>query len=117
MFDTASLLIFMSVNFIVLVTPGPAILYTVTRTIDQGRKAGLLSVYGLALGTLPHALAVAFGIAGILASSVIAFNVLKYLGAIYLIYMGICKLRHKKLPQLTTTATLKSVKQLFLKVL
>lgn len=96
MFDTASLLIFMSVNFIILVTPGPAILYTVTRTIDQGRKAGLLSVYGLALGTLPHALAVAFGIAGILASSVIAFNVLKYLGAIYLIYMGICKLRHKK---------------------
>jgi threonine/homoserine/homoserine lactone efflux protein len=79
-FDTTSLLIFAGANFIVL---------------DQGRKAGLLSVYGLALGTLPHALAVAFGVAGILASSFVAFNILKYLGATYLVYLGICRLLRK----------------------
>jgi threonine/homoserine/homoserine lactone efflux protein len=95
MFDTASLLIFAGANFLVLITPGPAILYTVFRSLDQGRKAGLLSVYGLALGTLPHALAVAFGVAGVLASSVVAFNILKYLGAAYLVYLGICRLRRK----------------------
>lgn len=75
--------------------PGPAILYTVSRSLDQGRRAGLLSVYGLALGTFPHAMAVAFGVAGLLASSVVAFNVLKYIGAAYLIYLGICRLRNK----------------------
>jgi threonine/homoserine/homoserine lactone efflux protein len=95
MFDTTSLVIFVSANFVVLITPGPAILYTVSRSLDQGRKAGLLSVYGLALGTLPHALAVAFGVAGLLASSVVAFNVLKYLGVAYLVYLGVCRLRLK----------------------
>lgn len=95
MFDTSSLLIFAGANLVVLVTPGPAILYTVSRSLDQGRKAGLLSVYGLAMGTLPHALAVAFGVAGVLASSLIAFSVLKYLGAAYLVYLGICRLRRK----------------------
>lgn len=95
MFDTKYLLIFAGVNFIVLITPGPAILYTVCRSLDQGRKAGLLSVYGLALGTLPHALAVAFGVAGVLASSIAAFNILKYLGAAYLVHLGICRLRQR----------------------
>lgn len=95
MLDTASLLIFACANFIVLITPGPAILYTVSRSLDQGRRAGLLSVYGLALGTLPHALAVAFGVAGVLASSAVAFSVLKYLGAAYLAYLGIQRLRRK----------------------
>lgn len=95
MFDMSSILVFAAANFIVLITPGPAVLYTISRSIDQGRKAGLLSVYGLALGTLPHALAVAFGVASILAASVVAFNVLKYLGAAYLIYLGISRLRQK----------------------
>jgi len=98
MFDTASLLIFAGANFVVLITPGPAVLYTVTRSINQGRKAGLLSVYGLALGTLPHALAVAIGVAGVLASSVVAFNALRYLGAAYLVYLGVCRLRGDKSP-------------------
>ena len=95
MFEATSLYIFAAANFVVLITPGPAVLYTISRTLDQGRKAGLLSVYGLALGTLPHALAVAFGVAGILASSIVAFNVLKYCGAAYLVYLGIRRLVNK----------------------
>ncbi|MBN1213344.1 MAG: LysE family translocator [candidate division Zixibacteria bacterium] len=114
MFDTASLLIFAGANFVVLITPGPAVLYTLSRTIDQGRNAGLLSVYGLALGTLPHALAVAFGVAGILASSILAFSVLKYLGAAYLIYLGISRLRRKKVAPVTNTGRLKVGKAAFI---
>ena len=65
--DPTSLLLFCTANFLVLIVPGPAVMYTITRSLDQGKTAGLLSVYGLAIGTLPHALAVAFGVAGLLA--------------------------------------------------
>lgn len=114
MFDTTSLLIFAGANFIVLITPGPAILYTISRSLDQGRKAGLLSVYGLALGTLPHALAVAFGVAGVIASSIVAFNVLKYLGAAYLVYLGISRLRRKNMTRAAGTAKPKVGKAAFI---
>ena len=73
-------------------------MYTVTRSLDQGRRAGLLSVYGLALGTLPHALAVALGVASLLASSVVAFNIMRYIGAAYLVYLGISRIRQKNAP-------------------
>lgn len=95
MLDTTSLALFCFANLIVLITPGPAVLYTVSRSLDQGRRAGLMSVYGLALGTFPHALAVALGVAGLLASSVVAFSILKYTGAAYLVYLGVCRLRRK----------------------
>jgi threonine/homoserine/homoserine lactone efflux protein len=93
--DPTSLLVFCTANFLVLIVPGPAVMYTVTRSLDQGRRSGLLSVYGLALGTFPHALAVAFGVAGLLASSVIAFEFMRYAGAAYLVYLGVCRFRHK----------------------
>ncbi|MEE9442514.1 MAG: LysE family translocator [candidate division Zixibacteria bacterium] len=97
MFDLTALLLFATANFLVLITPGPAVMYTITRSLDQGKRAGLLSVYGLALGTFPHALAVAFGVASLLASSVSAFNIMRYIGAGYLIYLGICRLREGKM--------------------
>jgi len=92
--DPTSLVLFATANFLVLIVPGPAVMYTVTRSLDQGRRAGLLSVYGLALGTLPHALCVALGVAGLLASSVIAFDFMRYAGAAYLVYLGICRFRN-----------------------
>jgi threonine/homoserine/homoserine lactone efflux protein len=113
MFDTTSLFIFCGANLVVLVTPGPAVLYTVSRTLDQGRRAGLLSVYGLALGTLPHALAVAFGVAGLLASSIAAFTMLKYLGAAYLIYLGIARIRQRKQNHAVRAVTRKEGKAAF----
>jgi threonine/homoserine/homoserine lactone efflux protein len=93
--DPASVALFAMANFLVLIAPGPAIMYTVTRSLDQGKKAGLLSVYGLALGTLPHALAVALGVAGLLESSIIAFDIMRYAGAAYLIYLGVCRFYQK----------------------
>ncbi|MRG28415.1 LysE family translocator [Laceyella tengchongensis] len=73
-----------------LIIPGPAVLYIMARSIDQGKKAGLLSVLGVSLGGAVHVLAGAIGVSAILMTSATAFNIVKYLGAAYLIYLG-CK--------------------------
>lgn len=83
--------IFIIATLILLLTPGPAVLYIVARSVDQGRLAGLVSVLGVSVGTLFHVVAAAAGISALLASSVLAFNVLKYLGAAYLVYLGVRK--------------------------
>lgn len=73
-----------------LIIPGPAVLYIMARSIEQGRQAGLVSVLGVSLGGAVHVLAGAVGISAILMTSATAFTVVKYLGAAYLIYLG-CK--------------------------
>lgn len=75
-----------------LLIPGPSVLYITARSIDQGRKAGLVSVFGNALGSAILAASAAAGLSAILASSAAAFNIVKYLGAAYLIYLGIRRL-------------------------
>jgi threonine/homoserine/homoserine lactone efflux protein len=72
-----------------LLIPGPAVTYLVARSIDQGRAAGLASVAGLGLGTMAHVVSAALGVSAIAASSALAFSALKYLGAAYLIAIGI----------------------------
>ncbi len=84
--------IFVVATSVLLLTPGPAVLYIVTRSIDQGRVAGIVSTLGIAVGTLFHVAAAAFGISALLVSSALLFNFVKYLGAAYLIYLGIRKL-------------------------
>ena len=71
--------------------PGPAVLYIVTRSIDQGRAAGLMSVLGVAVGSMVHVTAAALGLSALLLSSSIAFESVKYLGAAYLIFLGVQK--------------------------
>lgn len=90
--EVESLSIFITAAIIMLVTPGPAVLYIVARSIEQGRLAGLVSTFGVALGGLFHVLFAAFGLSVILVQSAIAFSVVKYVGAAYLIYLGIMKL-------------------------
>ncbi|KRB89030.1 LysE family translocator [Noviherbaspirillum sp. Root189] len=75
------------------VTPGPGVIYVVTRTLAQGRRAGVASVAGVALGNLGNAIGAAIGLAALFAVSSIAFTVVKYTGAAYLIYLGIKTLR------------------------
>ncbi|MFC7514487.1 LysE family translocator [Herbaspirillum sp. GCM10030257] len=75
------------------VTPGPGVIYVVTRTLAQGRRAGVASVAGVALGNLGNAIGAAIGLAALFAVSSIAFTVVKYAGAGYLIYLGIKALR------------------------
>jgi len=90
--ESSSLGLFMIAALVLLLTPGPAVLYIVTRSIDQGRRAGLVSVLGVHVGTLVHIFAAAAGISAVLAASATAFSVVKYLGAAYLIYIGVRRL-------------------------
>lgn len=94
--DTTSLLTFMAATIALLVVPGPAVLYIVTRSIDQGRLAGLVSVMGIQVGVLFHILAAALGLSVILVTSALAFSVVKFLGAAYLIYLGVRTLMKKE---------------------
>jgi len=76
-----------------LVVPGPSVLYIVTRSVHHGRAAGLVSVLGIHTGSVVHVAAAALGVSAILASSALAFGVVKYAGAAYLIWLGIRTLR------------------------
>ena len=80
-------------SFILAITPGPGVLYIVTRSLTQGRHAGLASVGGVALGNLGNAIGASLGLAALFAVSSIAFTVVKYCGALYLIYLGVRMLR------------------------
>ena len=71
------------------ITPGSDTMYILGRSISQGRKAGILSVLGISAGCLTHTLLAAFGLSFIVAQSELAFNIIKYLGAAYLFYLGI----------------------------
>ena len=88
-----NLSLFLPAALIFVLTPGPAVLYIITRSVDQGRKAGFASVMGLEIGNFCHVIAAAFGLSALLLSSALAFDIVKYLGAAYLIYLGIRKLR------------------------
>ena len=87
-----TLLLFAPVALGLLVIPGPAVLYIVARSIDQGRAAGVASVLGIHTGSLVHVAAAAVGLSALLVSSTVAFGVVKYAGAAYLIVLGIRKL-------------------------
>lgn len=75
-----------------LLVPGPAVFYVVARGVEGGRPAGLVSCLGIEVGTLLHATFAAVGLSAIVASSVAAFTVVKWLGAAYLVYLGLRKL-------------------------
>ena len=90
--DPTSLGIFVLAALLLLLTPGPAVLYIVTRSIDQGRRAGLVSMLGVHVGTLVHVGAAAAGLSAVLAASALAFSAVKLLGAAYLVYLGVRRL-------------------------
>jgi threonine/homoserine/homoserine lactone efflux protein len=93
MIDPTAYLLFLGASLVLLLTPGPAVLYIVARSVEQGRMGGLVSVAGVGLGNLAHVIAAAIGVSAIIAASALAFSVLKYLGAAYLIWLGIKTLR------------------------
>jgi len=89
----SSLILFVSGAVVLLIIPGPAVMYVVSRSIGQGRSAGLVSAMGIVVGTLFHVAAATLGLSALLASSVAAFQSVKYLGAAYLVYLGLRTLR------------------------
>jgi threonine/homoserine/homoserine lactone efflux protein len=102
--DHSSFVIFLTSAVVLLAIPGPAVAYVVGRSIGLGRGAGAVSALGIAVGTCFHAVAAAIGLSAILMSSVIAFGVVKYLGAAYLIYLGVQKLRGEESFEVTSSA-------------
>ena len=90
--DPSRLAFFVGAALALLVVPGPAVLYVVTQSISQGRRAGIASVAGITTGTLVHIAAATAGLSALLASSALGFDVVKYLGAAYLIVIGVRRL-------------------------
>lgn len=80
---------FVGASLVLALTPGPAVVYIIARTLAQGRACGLASVLGVALGNLCNAVGAAVGLAALFAVSAFAFTVVKWAGAAYLIYLGV----------------------------
>ncbi len=96
--DPTMLGIFVVASVVLLLTPGPAVLYIVARSVEQGRAAGLVSVLGIHLGTSVHIAAAALGLSALLMSSALAFEIVKYLGAAYLVWLGVRTLLSREAP-------------------
>ena len=88
MSELSTLALFVTAALLLLRVPGPAVLYIVARGIHQGRAAGLVSVVGIHVGSFVHVAAATLGLSALLLSSALAFSIVKYLGAAYLIYLG-----------------------------
>jgi len=113
MIDLSRFPLFVIASLSLLLIPGPAVLYIVTRSIDQGRLAGVVSVLGIEVGGLFHVAAAALGLSAILLSSALAFSIVKYLGAAYLIYLGIRKLTTREKIEDSQSAEPTSLRRIF----
>jgi threonine/homoserine/homoserine lactone efflux protein len=96
MLPLPNLLAFLAAAIVLVIMPGPTVLFVVGRSLSLGRRGGLLSVVGNALGLVPIVVAVAFGVGALIAESVVIFTIIKYVGAAYIIYLGIQAIRHRK---------------------
>ncbi|TML29965.1 MAG: LysE family translocator [Actinobacteria bacterium] len=90
--DFGTVWLFAVTALALLLIPGPAVLYVVVQGAEQGRRAGLASVAGIHLGTLVHVFAATVGLSALIVASALAFNVVKFAGAAYLVYVGVRKL-------------------------
>jgi threonine/homoserine/homoserine lactone efflux protein len=105
--------LFVVASVALLLTPGPAVLYIVARSVKQGRAAGLVSVLGIHLGTAVHIAAAAVGLSALIVSSAFAFAIVKYLGAAYLIWIGIRTFMAKDPPPETPAAPAEPLRRVF----
>jgi threonine/homoserine/homoserine lactone efflux protein len=93
LFSSPTIVTFLIASLVLAVIPGPAVVYLVTQTMGQGRRAGLASIGGIALGNLGNSAAASVGLAAVFATSATAFIVVKFAGAAYLVFLGIKTLR------------------------
>lgn len=111
-----ALLTFSVATLVLLVLPGSAVVYIVTRSATQGRRAGLLSVAGVHAGTVVHIVAAMIGLSAVLAASATAFTVVKLAGAAYLVWLGIESIRAYRAgadPSITTAAEHRPLRRVF----
>ena len=97
MLDGRLFLLFLAAATLLAVTPGPGIFYVLTRALAGGRREGVLSALGTFVGGLVHVLAAGLGLAAVLATSATAFAMVKYAGAVYLLWLGISMIRSRNL--------------------
>ena len=90
--DPSRFALFVGAALLLLVVPGPSVLYIVTQSVSHGRRAGIASVAGITTGTLVHIAAATVGLSALLASSALAFDTVKYVGAAYLVVVGLRRL-------------------------
>ncbi|NYH17926.1 LysE family translocator [Paraburkholderia bryophila] len=119
MFGITHFSFFIAAVFLLNVTPGPDTAYIVGRSVAQGRGAGLMSALGISAGCCVHSLACAFGLTAVLAASATAFTVIKFVGALYLVYLGVRLLLAKPAAdqvagEARAVGGAKSLRQLFL---
>jgi threonine/homoserine/homoserine lactone efflux protein len=112
--DANDLILFIAASWILIITPGPDMLYVITRGISQGPKAGVISAVGVTLGIFIHTLFAALGLAVILRTSAIAFFMVKYIGALYLVYLGIKTLTDKSSMVLQRSGESAKIKTIFI---
>ncbi len=93
--DPGALAVFVVAALVLLVIPGPAVLYIVSQSISRGRLAGIVSMFGIQVGGLVHVAAAAAGLSALLVRSAVAFNVVKYAGAAYLVLLGLRRILGK----------------------
>ncbi len=113
MIEPAKFALFITVSWALIIAPGPDMLYVITRGMTHGRRAGMLSALGVICGILVHTIAAALGLTLIFQTSALAFLVVKYLGAAYLIYLGIKSWRERNVFTLQASSPTVSSRQLF----
>jgi threonine/homoserine/homoserine lactone efflux protein len=111
--DPGNLGLFAAAALLLALTPGPAVLYIVARSLSQGRAAGVASCLGIALGGTFHVLAAALGLSALLATSALAFDLVRYAGAAYLVWLGFQKLRQAPGATPAGTAERRSLRRVF----
>jgi threonine/homoserine/homoserine lactone efflux protein len=105
--------VFVATCLALLAIPGPAVLYIVSRSIDQGRTAGLLSALGVTTGTLVHIAAAAIGLSSLVLASTVAFDAVRYVGAAYLVFLGIRRLLTRHSAALVEERAPRSLRRLY----
>ncbi|MEX2102820.1 MAG: LysE family translocator [Gaiellaceae bacterium] len=111
--DASSFALFLAAAIALLVVPGPAVVYIVAQSIDQGRTAGLVSTLGIGTGSLVHVTAAAIGLSSLLVSSAEAFTAVKYAGAAYLVFLGVRRLLGRDEPADPGVRERKPLRRLF----
>jgi threonine/homoserine/homoserine lactone efflux protein len=109
-----NLILFIGASIIMLVIPGPAVLFIVARGISQGRLAAFVSVLGVAAGSLVHLFAAVVGLSALFSASVLAFGAVKYVGAAYLIYLGVSTLLKRQKTVVQPQIVKRTLRRLFI---
>jgi threonine/homoserine/homoserine lactone efflux protein len=109
----STLPVFVAASLVLLVIPGPAVLFIVARSGAQGRRAGLVSVLGVHTASIVHVLAAVAGVSAVVVASSLAFTAVKVVGGCYLIFLGLKSLRNARNASATSAPKIRATKQLF----